>query len=716
MHPIDMDIKCQSLNFKEFNMKNRYFRLINISLILTALALAPYAAAGDDESEEEKTSKKQTTQAQQVEPMTVVDKPISIRQDLDPSSITNIYRIEKSAQFGTEVFNREDITNLQPSDIFDLLDKATGINLTYQGRRSPFGISQRGGGSFTYIIDGAVLPPSVNRIIYKLPVAAIEEMQIVRGSTSLSLGPSIPIGASGSGSGLNTGYIIIRTKQPQKTQAILTGSVEKSVGDHPAATAESLYLGTRIGDEGAINGYAGILGAKMDRRSDDSWFDGRGGEGGMFNGGLNFGKLSINVMAYKDSGYNEMQRGIDFNGVLSNVKWYYDPLKAEIFSSDMAMNWTSDQVTLLNIFQTNYDQHENNASFISTDISYRDYEEETKGIGLRHNARFGNTLFQAGGQISKSTGFGPNLSSGYNRYDTTIKGWSLSLEQTLLDGNLSFDGGYREDTKHIDNSSTRATNDAANNDVDMAPSKVFALGAHWQIAENYTFDGRYYRGEQGTVGDFDMRLTGDATPHPEKQDRIEASIAADFASFFKPAVTWFSIETENQKSAGSTTYTIDGMTSYFYSESDTLRKGLEFMIQGNILKNTNYKITWTRMLDNESVSNGVTTDANGISQPENLYSIILSQRWNEYRANLSIKKVDEWQNSSSPMGTAQYGGLGDYTRIDANIKRDFKFSNFVLNTTLFGRNLGNEHYATRYVTGYYPDRGRTIGIELSFAY
>ena len=48
--------------------------------------------------------------------------------------------------------------------------------------------------------------------------------------------------------------------------------------------------------------------------------------------------------------------------------------------------------------------------------------------------------------------------------------------------------------------------------------------------------------------------------------------------------------------------------------------------------------------------------------------------------------------------------------------RDFLFSGYKLTTTVYGRNLGNEHYATRYVTGYYPDRGRTIGLEVSLAF
>lgn len=212
-------------------------------------------------------------------------------------------------------------------------------------------------------------------------------------------------------------------------------------------------------------------------------------------------------------------------------------------TADMGMQWTADHVTLMNLFQVKYEQTEHNDYFSSSSTTTKEYEEETSGLGLRHHARFGNTLIQIGGQVSNSTGFGPNLSKGDNKYDTTVMGWSVSLEQKLLDGDLIFDGGFRQDTKHIDHSSSGRTEsaavDEANNDVELAPADIFALGTHWQITDIYAFDGRYYQGEQGTVGDFDMRLEDDAEPHPERQDRTEISLSADYASFFKPAVTWF---------------------------------------------------------------------------------------------------------------------------------------------------------------------------------
>jgi len=666
----------------------------------------------DVKTNEKKDNKSKSHQLEQI---TVTADAPSTRVDLDPESLTNPYLMEESAIEGTEVFTSSDIQDLKPRDVNDLLDKAVGLNVTYQGRKSPYSISQRGGGSFTYIIDGAVLPPSTNRILFRIPLSAIEELQVVRGSTSLTLGPSIPIGASSSGSGINTGYIIIRTKRPQKTEAALTASVEKGTGGHPVATSESLYAGTRGEVSSLVEGYVGGLVAKTDRPSKETWFDGQSSEGGMATTGFSVGKFSLNMMAYQDSGRFEMQRGVKVAGTLDSAKWYYDPLKTTVFAGDMSIEWSPSQTTLLNLFQTKYNQEEHNDTFGSAPTAAKHYEEKTKGWGLRHNARFGDTLFQLGLQNSNSTGFGPNTSQKYNKYDTTVSGWSASVEQGLFERRLTLDGGYRQDTKHIDNSSNSAANSTANNNVDMAPSKIFALGSHYRITDMFALDGRYFNGEQGTTGDFDMRAqTG--TLHREKQARIEISFSADVAYYVNPVLTWFRIDDKNAKSATSTTYELDGGTYYYYTESNELRRGLELEINGNIGKNTSYKMSWTRMLAIESTSNGVTTDAIGVSKPENLYSITLKQRWDAYTANLSIKKVDKWTDTSSAAGLAQSGGLGGYTRVDANIQRDFTIKAYLLNVSLYGRNLTDQHYSTRYVTGFYPDRGCTIGTEVSLKY
>ena len=695
--------------------------VLEMACLLILMNGSAVAESKTGTTETNDSRQKDSEQVRQLDAMTVTGEMEAFRPDLQPDSLTNIYRVEASNRFATEVFTQKDIRNLQPKDLNDLIDKAAGIDVTYQGRKSPYFIRQRGGGKFTYIIDGAVLPPSVNRILYKFPLASIEEMKIVRGATSLTLGPTIPIGASNSGSGINTGFIIIRTRQPKKSEGYLSMSVEKAKGGHPVAYTANLYAGTRVKKESGAKGYIGGLVSRMDRSIQESWFDGQDSKGGMANAGFQTGKLGINMMAYKDSGRFEMQRGVKEDGSLDNAKWYYDPLEVRLLSADGNLQWTPDQVTLFNLFKTDYEQHEHNGSFTSASVTDKDeYNEETFGFGLRHNARFGNTLIQAGAQMSNSKGYGPNTSKGYNRYDTTVTGFSASVEQTLFNGRLVLDGGYRWDEKHIDNSSAGRSesqaHDEANNDVDMAPAKVFAFGAHWQMTDRIALDGRYFHGDQGTSGDFDMRLEEDATPHAEKQERMEIGLGAEIFSFFNPVLTWFDIDTKNKKTASSSTYELDSGTYYYYTEADELRQGLELSVHGHIGRNTSYKASWTHMLKNESTSDGVTTDTIGVSTPEDIYGLTLTHHWDAYRANLSFKQVDEWENTRSAMGTASTGGLGGYTRVDANIARDLIFRDVLMTVVLFGRNLGDNNYSTRYVTGYYPDRGRTLGMEVSFSF
>lgn len=144
----------------------------------------------------------------QIEPIVIGDSSGAYeRDDIKLDSINNLYRVESSAKAGVQVITQKEIEAYHPKDVLDLLDKAIGIDVTFHGRKSPFFVNVRGGGSLTYIIDGAILPSPANRILQKIPTKAIEEIQIIRGSTALALAPSIGIGASNSGSGINTGFV-----------------------------------------------------------------------------------------------------------------------------------------------------------------------------------------------------------------------------------------------------------------------------------------------------------------------------------------------------------------------------------------------------------------------------------------------------------------------------------------------------------------------------
>jgi iron complex outermembrane receptor protein len=643
------------------------------------------------------------------------------RSELEPDSLKNPYRVESSGRFGTEVMTREDIEALAPRDVIDLLDKAVGMNLTYQGRRSPYFLDERGGGNLTYILDGALLPTNSNRILQKIPLAAIEQIQIVRGSTSLVLGPSIPIGSSNSGSGINTGFVIIRTRQPKGTELEASTFFEKA-DEQPSANGQSIYGGAHFGDAGSVNGYAGGMLARKDMPSKSTWFDGQDADAQMFVGGLSLGRFSLGVTAYHDEGRFEMQRGVTMSGALDSSKWYYDPLKTTVFSSDASLAWNENQTSLLSIYNTKYNQTEHNESFTSAAASMRLFEEKTSGYSLRHNARFGDTLLQVGKQYTESEGFGPNTNTPYNNWRTSVDGWSASVEQRLFGGNVVLDGGYRRDIKHIDYSasSTSGTLTAAqiatllkaNAGMDLAPARIVTLGGRWQINPMFALNGRYFDGDEGTSGDFSLRTLSSAPLHAERQKRKEIALEANPVRYFQPMLTWFDVNIKNQKTASTTTYVVDGATYYYYTEGDAHRRGLELLVKGEVTPRTSYSVSWTHMTDNATIASGVTTDALDVSAPRNLYTARLSHGWDAYRFNFSYKRVGSWSQSTSPLGTV-YANLGGYDRIDANVMRDILLGGHRVTVELYGRNLGNDHYATRYTTGYYYDRGRTVGLQLT---
>ena len=644
------------------------------------------------------------------------------REDIALSSSSNIYRIEKSAQSGTEVITQEEIEAYQPKDLFDLLNKATGLDLTYQGRKSPFFVNMRGGGSITYIVDGAILPSTSNRILQKLPMAAIEEIQIVRSSTALSLAPTIKLGASNSGSGNNIGFIIIRTKQPKKTQGILSAFYEKAEGN-PGANGQSLYFGTTFGSEESLNGYLGGMLSRFDRPSNDIRFDGSDGVSGMVNAGVHYGRFALNLMGYKDEGRFEMQRGVKTDGTVDTAKWYYDPLKSTILSADGSMLWNEKQITLFSLSRVNYEQDEHNEYFDKDNAAHKHYEEKTQTYSLRHNATFGNTFVQLGGQYSQSEGYGPNLSNSFNQFDTSVYGYSLSVEQTLLDGDLVLDAGFRRDQKHIDHSA-KAKKEAdfeenleANNKVDLNPANVFALGAVYELDPKHRINVRYMKANEGGGGDVELVTQNGEDLHEENQVRYEVGVEGNYARSFNTMLTYFNVDLKNEKVATDVVYTgEDGNEYYYYTEQDSKREGLELVLNGNINNTTRYKFSWTHMLKNESKTSKGSSDSIGESTPRNIYSALLSHHWNGYTFNLSAKKADPYTSSTSAMGVATNVHLGDYTRYDANVQKVFKVYGLDASAKLYGRNLTDDQYATRYTTGYYYDRGRTIGLELTMSF
>ncbi|HXP95813.1 MAG TPA: TonB-dependent receptor plug domain-containing protein [Telmatospirillum sp.] len=639
--------------------------------------------------------------------------PTEKREDLQPDSLSNPFRVPTTNRAGVEVFSAEDIQNLQPRDVFDLLDKATGMMITYQGRKNPYFVKERGGGNFAYVIDGVVLPSVTQRILQRIPLAAIEELEVVRDATALTLGPLIGVGSSGGGGGLITGYIVIRTRQPQKSEELSLASSIEDAFNQPVANKESAYVGKQYGvstTDVDMKGYVAGFASHFDRPSKVTWFDGQNGVAGMGKTGFGSDQLFFNLEVFDESGRFEMQRGINpVTGARDTSKWYYDPAKTsmEIFSG--TAKWTDRQTTIASVSHSGFHQTEHDDSFTSNiNTTPSQYQEDTDVISIKHNARFWDTYVHLGGQSTESKALGSSGPTPSTRWDNTVTGYAGTVEQRLFDDAVSLDIGYRQDEQHIstNDTTTKLTN------ARQPPAEAISGGARWQITPVYALNGRYYDGSQGTSGSYDMRALPGTTIDPENQQRSEATLEGKFLPELNVSTTWFNVIDNNQKSITTTSYTYSGSTYYYYTESNNKRSGTELVIRGKVFDQTSYKTSWTHLYRNISSNASVaSTVAN------NLFDFTVTQRWNDWTGNVSVKTVDSYLGSSS-MGTA--GGpvmIGGFTRLDANVSHVFHWNQADWTTTLYGRNLtGSTCYTQQGPTGLYPDRGATIGIEFKVDY
>jgi iron complex outermembrane receptor protein len=631
-----------------------------------------------------------------------------LRKDLQPDSLSNPYAVPMSNRAGTETFTQEDIENLHPRDLFELLDLATGVNVTYQGRKNPYFVRERGGGSFTYILDGAILPTVTQRILQRIPLAAIEELKVVRDATALTIGPLISIGSSSSGSGVTTGFIIIRTHQPKGTEARLTKAMEKAEGQ-PTATTEYGYAGLRVGaapsDKEGLSAYVGGFISRFDRPSLPTWFDGQDGDARLETAGFGNEHASLSLTAYDEYGRFEMQRGINVTtGALDASRWYYAPANTSVYTAAGTLNWSPSQVTLLSLFETNYNQKETDGVFNAsgyTTPTASDYWDKTRGFSVRHNARFDNTYVNLGWQNARSWALGNSGPTPSTRWDSTVNGYALSAEQRLLDQHLFLDAGYRMDNKHM--ALTDTTTKMQN--IDLPAAKVFSLGGRWIVAPQYTLNTRYFNGDQGgSSAGFDFLPLPGKTLSPEKQSRYEIGTQANWSREINAGLTWFDVNIKNQKTQSSTSYVLNGASYYYYTQADSRRKGLELLVQGELASLTTYKASWTHMVYNVSAG----ADQTKLT-PDDMYSVALNQEWGAYKANLTLRSVSHYMGSQTP--AAQLGG---YTRVDTNVMRDFRWLDASFHSMFYVRNIENVHYYTQQgPTGLYPDRGRTVGFEIS---
>ena len=262
--------------------------------------------------------------------------------ELNADSVSNPFRVAPSSRSSVQVMTSEDIAAFNPRDVFDLLSHAVGVFPMYQGRKVPVHLQIRGDTNFAYIIDGAYVERDTgSRILSNLPVSVIEQVDVVRDATALTLGPMVnftsPSGAP------NDGFIVIRTKRPTHNEVQLKGVAENlgtlGVEVSGAVASEENYV------SGALRSFS------TDGPSGEH--SARDNTTGIVKGGFVRDNVAFDLMAYHDSGKFEFQRadtGIS-TAALVDMKWGFDPIETTLLVANGRVSWNAEQTSLLSFYQ-----------------------------------------------------------------------------------------------------------------------------------------------------------------------------------------------------------------------------------------------------------------------------------------------------------------------------------------------------------------------------
>ena len=685
-------------------------RVLSFVLILGVFLISQKVLA--QEETEQKTPQEIEQNKDQKSPYNLEE--IKVTDKKAGESVTSPYSVAESSKLQTEVITREEIEALHPQTVWDVIEQVPGMEVSYQGRQHIDFSNMRGTGSYGIILDG-VYVSQTDRILATLPADVIESMTVVRDATALTLGPLTNFGSSTGSS--NQGFIIIKTKRASN----LEGGLAASYGSFHTEK-EHLYQGAKIG-----NFDYRIAGTYYNSDGKTDWYNGSRNSSLLFRGGYTGSAFNGDILFYTSTGMREFQRGeilipttlksgaLDWSkvGTLDSAKWKIDPINSDMFAVNLSRPWNDAQTTTFSYAYNSLQVTSIQASFANSSVTESDQNSRGQSAGIRHIINWHGNVLKMGGQwlgYICPNGQAPNIGK---RVDEDMYSLYAQDEYHMLNDKLTVDAGIRADKKHYDNSPV--TGLAI--DERAKETYTYALGASYKLSRIITLTGRYAYSENDLSGN-QVSASGSTLP-AEKRSRYEGGILANFYSFFNPWVTLYYYNTKDQKvsSTGIDPTTGKPASSYidpatgdeidFVTTSDVRTKGVECGISGQILKPLTYRLQYSYITTDNHNTN--------VSIAHKLASGLITYRYKNFDANLSARYVSPHNLSTSPMGTIYYE-LGDYTRVDANVAYNCKMFGRDTRITVYGRNLGDSHYATRYVTGAYYDPGRQYGIELSYSF
>ncbi len=646
--------------------------------------------------------------------------------ELVPGSARNAFRLPDSSTSHSQTITREEIEDLRPRDVFELLNNATGVIATQGSRKGFSGLNIRGDSNFRWIVDGAYLQPNMaGRIMSALPVMAIEEVSVVRGASALTLGPMT--GSASPGGAPVDGFVIVRTRKPLKNQ----GQARLAVESFDTVQA-GVWLGKTLGSAESKGYIAGLLnysdtngpGEKLDNGAGYNLW--RETSSGLFKAGVDVAGWLVNFMAYKDDGSfgipNANKHFTSGNPPTfgTNGDWRIDPTQTDIHVVSGSKQWTPVHTTLFNLSRSASHQ-------ILTSTTSALNDNENTHLNLRHNIDFGKTRILFGGDYQHwNNPSGMNYFEGIPREEKTT-GWFGQVEHKLLSDKLALDASYRTDTvkvvRGLDYYTAGAQPPGGLNSPLIyrnrtLPAATFlSAGASWRLTDDWKTSVRYGESQQASNGLNPMPgvVLGD-----DQQQKWEIGIEGHVSSLFNPGLTFFHRAVKNEKSVKGFTYTSataatvtcrasvattganatkwNGTSdiSECYGQADTTRDGLELTVTGNFATRSGYRLGITEFTQRTNVES---------TTPRTLVDLSLSHGMGAFTLTGALKYVTAYKGSANDAGAY----LGGYTRYDLGLGYDFKLAATPVKATFYGRNLSDEKYET---SNGIQNVGRVLGVEV----
>ncbi len=652
----------------------------------------------------------------------IVDK--AYRSDLLPRSARNAYRTTASGDTQAQTITRDEIEQLRPRDIFDLLNSTTGAISSTGSRKGFSGLSIRGDTNFRWIVDGALLQPTMaSRVMASLPVMAIEEVKIVRGANALTMGPMV--GSASPGGAPVNGFIIVRTRKPNQDEAQGRLALESN-----NTTQGSAWVGKKLGEADSKAYVAGLLSYSDTDGPNDKLDNGAGynvakqSTSGIVKTGIDSDGWLFDFMAYQDEGTFQIPNTNSHGSPQAVGNWVVDPSKTNIYALSGSKGWDSRHTTLLSLSNSKSEQRLFTTSAVQNN-------NETTHLNVRHNIDVDKTRFVVGGDYMHwNTPTGQQYYENIHREEVT-KGMFAQVEQSLMDDRLTLDASLRHDSVDVlhgldyytggNQPPGGAGTNLKTTDKQLPTAKFYSVGSSFAMHKNWRLLGRYGESFQPVNG---LNPKPGVVLSDDKQKKWELGVEGHINNLFNPSLNFFQRTVKNEKAVAGYSYqsrtgaltcfagTVPAFsttsnppnepasaTTVFtpcYTQTDTVRGGFELAASGTFADRSSYRTSLTQFTKLSTAIENTT--------PKNVFDFSVMHGMGVYTVSGAVKYVSPYANSETGVNY-----LGGYTRYDMGVGRDFRISNTPAKVTVYGRNLTNKKYEASLGV---QDVGRVLGVEM----